>query len=333
MSGRVTMRDVARAAGVSPMTVSRALREDSTVNAKTRTAVRKAADRLGYVYDTTAQAFRAQRSGFLAVTLPSINNANFAATHRALTSALSETGLQILLGITDYDIEEEERHVRQLLARRPEGIILTGGAHTQQTLNLICALDIPVVEIWDQPEQPLGHVVGFSNTDAIGQIVGHLAERGHRRLGFIGASDESDRRGAERYRGAKAAAETLGLTMRFLDAGPAPISMTGGANAVKAADLSDIDALVCVSDPVAFGAVSACIQMGMRVPEDIAVTGFGAFEIATVSVPTLTTVDVFADKIGRTAGEIVSQVLRGQGTLGQVERIDTGSVLRVGGSS
>ncbi|MEM1268343.1 MAG: LacI family DNA-binding transcriptional regulator, partial [Pseudomonadota bacterium] len=146
------MRDVARAAGVSPMTVSRALKPGGLVNARTARTVREAASRLGYVYDATAQAFRAQRSGFLAVTLPSTNNANFAATHRGLTRALEGTDLQILLGITDYQVEEEERLVRQLLARRPEAIVLTGGTHTEATRGLLSSVDIPVIEIWDVPE-------------------------------------------------------------------------------------------------------------------------------------------------------------------------------------
>ena len=198
MGTKVTMRDVAKEAGVSPMTVSRAFKQDASVNAETRALVQAAADRLGYVYDSTAQAFRAQRSGFLAVTLPSINNANFASTHRALTQALMGTGLQLLLGITNYRVDEEERHVRQLLARRPEAIVLTGGHHSPATRRMLAAMDVPVVEIWDLPPDPIGHVVGFSNAAAMHLMVDHLVRSGRRRLGFLGATGDSDTRGAER---------------------------------------------------------------------------------------------------------------------------------------
>ena len=125
MGAKVTMRDVAREAGVSPMTVSRAFKQDTSVNAETRSAVQKAAAKLGYLYDSTAQAFRSQRSGFLAVTLPSINNANFASTHRALTRTLAGTDLQLLLGITNYRVEEEERARDE---HHPEGVADPGTA-------------------------------------------------------------------------------------------------------------------------------------------------------------------------------------------------------------
>ena len=312
MGTKVTMRDVARAAGVSPMTVSRAFKQDASVNAETRASVQEAADRLGYVYDTTAQAFRAQRSGFLAVTLPSINNANFAATHRALTAALAGTDLQLLLGITNYRIEEEERLVRQLLARRPEAMVLTGGHHTDKTRKLLSAIDIPLVEIWDLPSTPAGHVVGFSNADAMALIVAHLAANGRRKLAFLGASGDSDRRGADRRRGAMQAARDLGLPeILQVDAGMAPVSMSDGARAAERdfARIREMDALICVSDPVAFGAMMTLRRLGMRVPEDIAVTGFGAFEISQIAVPRITTVDVGADRIGEETGAVIRSVL------------------------
>lgn len=312
MGVRATMRDVAREAGVSPMTVSRAFKQDASVNAATRALVQEAADRLGYVYDTTAQAFRAQRSGFLAVTLPSINNANFAATHRALSRALAGADLQLLLGITDYRVEEEERLVRQLLARRPEAIVLTGGNHTDATRKLLAAMNVPVVEIWDLPPAPIDHVVGFSNAGAMELVVEHLLATGRRRLGFLGAMGDSDKRGAERMSGVLNAARRHGLPdVVLLDAGPAPISMADGANAVQSANsvLTKIDALVCVSDPVAFGAIMALQKLGFSVPGDIAVTGFGAFEIAGIADPQITTVDVGAEEIGNLAGKLVSTLL------------------------
>lgn len=334
MGARVTMRDVAQAVGMSPMTVSRALRDDRTVNSKTRERVRQVADDLGYVYDSTAQAFRTQKSGFVAVTLPSVNNANFAETFRALTNGLGEAGVQLLLGSTNYRVEREEELVRQLLTRNPEALVLTGGHHTDETRKLIQSRDLPVIEMWDLPDAPLGHVVGFSNGDAMEHIVQHLVQTGRRKLAFVGATERADMRGAARRAGVVAAAHTHGLpAVTMIDAGPAPVSMRHGAAAIEAIgpDIAQYDALVCVSDPVAFGCLSAVLRLGLNVPDDLAITGFGHFEVAKVSNPRITTVDVQAEDIGR---QVVS-LLRGifQDEVETTVRVDVGSALVLGETS
>ncbi|MGL6209203.1 MAG: LacI family DNA-binding transcriptional regulator, partial [Paracoccaceae bacterium] len=144
-----TMTDVARLAGVSPMSVSRAFKADASVSGQTREAILKAADELGYVFDSTASNLRSQKTDFVAVTIPSINNANFADTVRGLTEGLQARGLQILLGYTDYDMAKEEQLIEQLLRRRPEAIVVTGGHHTPRARRLLANAGIPVVETWD----------------------------------------------------------------------------------------------------------------------------------------------------------------------------------------
>ena len=327
------MRDVAEAVGVSPMTVSRAFKDDNSVNAETRERIRREADRLGYVYDTTATAFRTQKSGFIAVTLPSINNANFADTYRGLSVAMEGSGMQLLLGATNYRVEKEEELLRQLLTRNPEAVVLTGGHHTEATRELIAARDLPVIEMWDLPNEPLGHAVGFSNADAMAMIVEHLASTGRRKLAFVGASEGADSRGAERRLGAEAAAQRLGLPeMAVIDAGPAPVSMRHGAARIEALGegVRQFDALVCVSDPVAFGAISACQRMGLQVPHDIAVTGFGQFEVAQVCEPRITTVDVGARRIGEEVAALLDSVFSGEKVR---DRIEVPTRLVIGGTS
>lgn len=328
------MRDVARAVGMSPMTVSRALRDDRTVSEKTRSQIRQTAQTMGYVYDSTAQAFRTQKSGFVAVTLPSVNNANFAETFRALTNGLDDAGLQILLGSTNYNVEKEEQLVKQLSARNPEAIILTGGHHTDATRDLIQATGVPVIEMWDLPDAPLGHVVGFSNFDAMALIVGHLAKQGHRKLAFIGASDGADMRGVARRDGTVAAARALGLPeVVLIDAGPAPVSMRHGLAAIDSlgADVTKYDALVCVSDPVAFGCLSALQRLGLNAPDDIAVTGFGHFEIARTTNPPITTVNVEARKIGDEVVSLLHDLFDGKADT--AVRVEMETTLVLGGTT
>lgn len=327
------MRDVASELGVSPMTVSRAFRDDNTVSEKTRTQVREVARKLGYVYDSTATAFRTQKSGFVAITLPSINNANFAETYRGMTEAMSGSRMQLLLGATNYRLEREEQLVRQLLARNPEALLLTGGNHTDATRELVGALSIPVIEMWDLPKEPLGHSVGFSNAYAMTLIVDHLVSKGRRKLGFIGASEGADLRGAERRESVVSYAASINLPdVTLFDAGVAPVSMRNGAECVRSrvAELSDLDALVCVSDTVAFGAMSECKRLGIRVPEDIAITGFGQFDVALIAEPQITTVNVNARKIGETVADLLNSLFSG---LDAPKQIDLGAKLFEGGTT
>jgi len=324
------MRDVAKSVNLSPMTVSRALRDDKTVSSKTRELVKKAATDLGYVYDGTAQAFRTQKSGFVAITLPSVNNANFAETFRGLSNGLDGLGIQILLGATNYQLEKEHELVMQLLARKPEAIVLTGSSHLSQTRSVLEIAQIPIIEIWDLPSDPLGHVVGFSNANAMAQVVRHLASTGRRKLAFVGASEGTDMRGAARRDGAVSAAEELNLPeITMIDAGRAPVSMRQGSEVIMQSGngITRFDALVCVSDPVAFGVLNACRKLGLSVPDDIAVTGFGNFDLAKVSSPQITTVNVHANEIGTKVADVLRDIFDEKA---DKRHIDVGFELAIG---
>ncbi|WP_298822774.1 LacI family DNA-binding transcriptional regulator [uncultured Roseibium sp.] len=316
MQRPVTMKDVAEKAGVSVMTVSRAFKKHASVGEKTRKRILQIADDLGYVFDSTAATFKSQRTGFVAVTIPSINNANFADTVGALSEVLKASDLQVLLGYSNYDIREEERIVEQFLKRRPEAIVLTGGRHTDRTRQLLARAKIPVIETWDLPEDPIGHVVGFSNSATMHDLVGHLVKTGRKRIAFIGGDTDGDTRGADRRRGFINAMNRHNLSKdRLIGAGEPPISMREGADAMSLLlrDFPDTDAVICVSDLSAFGALTECMRKDVRVPEDIAIAGFGAYDISSVCVPTLTTVDPHPVEIGHKTGEIIVSLLRGSG--------------------
>jgi LacI family transcriptional regulator, gluconate utilization system Gnt-I transcriptional repressor len=306
------MADVARLAGVSPMTVSRAFKADSSVSDATRQAIRKAADDLGYVFDSTASNLRSQKTNFIAVTIPSINNANFADTLRGLSEGLKSRGLQILLGYTDYDMAEEERLIEQLLRRRPEAIVVTGGRHTLRARRMLENAGIPVIETWDLPENPIGHVVGFSNAAAVRGMVDHFVARGLTRIAFIGGDADRDTRGTDRREGFIAAMQSHGLdATRLIAAGPPPISMREGAAAMGRLldSMPDTQAVIAVSDLSAFGALTECQRRGIAVPGQVWIAGFGNYEIAEVSVPALTSINPYPREIGSQTAELIIRLL------------------------
>jgi LacI family gluconate utilization system Gnt-I transcriptional repressor len=310
------MADVAAKVGVSKMTVSRALnrvggssRSDSEA---LRQRILKACREMGYVIDQTARTFSSKRSGFVAALIPALNNSNFSDTAHGLTAALEGSGLQLLLGYTDYDLATEERLLRELLSRRPEAVVVTGGSHTPATRQLLKAAGVPVVETWDLPSDPVEHTVGFSNAEAVGQLVRHLHGKGYRRIAFLGGVPESDARGADRRHGFEMAMRQLKLDpKRSLSVGQAPVSMDHGAQGVAQLMLRwpDTDALVCVSDHPAFGALAECQRRGWKVPQQLAIAGFGGFEVAAASHPQITTVAVDCFGIGRTSGELLLRAI------------------------
>ena len=301
-----TMQDVARLAGVSAMTVSRALRSDSSISEPTRAKILEVIERVGYIPDQTANMLASRRSGFVAVLFPSLNNSNFADTARGITNALAGSGLQMLLGSTDYSAPHEEELIAAMLRRRPEGVILCGSNHTARCRRLLKSAGLPIIQVWDFPDDPLDQVVGFSNAEAASAMVHHLAERGYKRIGFIGSSMPADTRGADREAGYCRAIKELGLgPVRLINAGKPPGSMEQGAIALRPLleRWPDLDAIFCVSDLTAFGAIMELQRLSRKVPDDIAVAGFGDFEVSRAVNPRLTTVAVQSYEIGRVAGE------------------------------
>jgi LacI family transcriptional regulator, gluconate utilization system Gnt-I transcriptional repressor len=305
-NGPPTMADVGRLAGVSAMTVSRALKGNSYIAKNTLERILAAVDQLGYVLDQSAGGLSSRRSGFIATLVPSIDNSNFADTARGITDTLARTSMQLLLGYTNYSVEREEELIESMLRRRPEGIILTGGKHTARARAMLANADIPVIETWDIPEKPIEAVVGFSNADAMGALVHSLVGKGYSRFGFITGPEAADTRGRQRHVGFDKALAQHGLSSdRVVSIDAVPVRMSHGAEAIREllGQFPDTDIVVCVSDLPAFGAIMECQRMGLAVPDDIAIAGFGDYEIASVSEPGITTVNVDSYGIGAQAAQ------------------------------
>ncbi len=308
----VTMREVAEAAGVSSMTVSRALRSDSPVSKETRERILKVVKELNYVPDQMAGSLSSKRSGFVAVLVPSLNNLHFAETVQALTGELEKFGQQILLGHTDYSIEREEQLVEMMLRRRPEAMVLSYDGHTDRTISLLCAANIPIVELWERPAQPIDHTIGLSNDAAAFKMTNALIELGYSKLVFLCEPGDDWTRGASRRRGFVRAMKAAGLDAeRIIQIGTPPISIDHGAEALPILNerFPDTDCVFCVSDLPAFGLLSALQKEGVRVPEEIGVAGFGNFEVSRFSSPSISTVVVDPKRIGIAAGDLIGRLL------------------------
>lgn len=309
---RIKMSDVAKAAGVSAMTVSRALKHDGRIAPATRRRILKVVAELGYVPDRLASSFSSQRSGFVGVLVPSLNNPHFAETAAGLQEVLDPAGLQLLIGHTNYRRERAEQLIETFLERRPEAMIVTYDDHSPRARQRLSEAGIPVIEIWETPRTPIGHVVGFSNRAAARAMTEHLIAIGRRRIGYIGERDDKGTRGAQRRLGFLDALRAAGLdAKRRVSWCAPPITMSLGREAMLALlqEWPDTDAVMCVSDPAAFGALTACALHGRSVPGDIAIAGFGDFEISRCALPAIATVAVDGHQIGVRTGRLVLELL------------------------
>jgi len=300
----LTVADVALQAGVSPITVSRALHRPELVNEATRERVLETVRRMGYVPNLLAGSLASSRSHLVAVLLPTIANSIFADAVHAIMDRLTQAGYQTLLGRTGYSPEHEEVLLEAILGRRPDGVVLTGTLHTPGSRARLASAGIPVVEAWDLSDTVLDMQVGFSH-EAVGEAVAeHFFAKGYRRFAVITVDDPRGLRRCnrliERLRG-------HGITEVPVQVLPLPATFEVGRLGLQAllAAHPAPGLVFCSSDTVAMGVLAEAASRGLRVPQDIAVLGFGDTTNAAFAHPALSSVSVHA----RAMGEQVAQAL------------------------
>lgn len=331
-TGRVTLADVARLAGVSPITVSRALRGERAVDPQLVARVRAAVDQLGYLPDPAARALASRHGSHVAVLIPLLSNALFVDLLEQVQRTLRPAGYQALIGITHYDKQEEEQLLRELLLHRPAGMLVTGTDHSDATRELIGRSGVPCVHLMEAAGQPGLHGVGFSQQDAGAAMTRHLLGRGRRRIVFAAA--QLDPRTLQRLAGWRQALEAAGCyepALEWLD--PAPSSIGLGARLFEQILARDpgVDAVFFNNDDLAQGALLAALRLGVEVPGRIAVAGFNDLAGSDQMLPPLTTVRTPRGEIGAAAARMLLALMAGQPVARPCE--DLGYELVVRGST
>ena len=309
--GSVSLEDVARRAGVSIMTVSRAFRRPDALSEDTLSKVLKAASALGYLPNRIASGLRSRRSQTVACVIPTISSPVYARMVQGIADVITADGYSLVLGTSNYAVEDERRVMMSLLAYRPEAVILAGGDHRPELARSLAKLKAPVVELWELVAKPLDLNVGFSNHAAGTAIVDHLMKMGSRRIAFMTVNAEHARVRARRAAYEAAVAKVLGQAPIVIKA---DLSIEGGRRAmVRLRDrYPDVDGLFCTSDSIALGAMLKAVELGWSVPDEIAIAGFGDLEFARYIPPGLTTVRVPEYRVGQVAGEMIMRRLLGR---------------------
>jgi LacI family gluconate utilization system Gnt-I transcriptional repressor len=306
-SKSVTLHDVAREAGVSLITASRALSNPGVVSKKTIERVQRAVAATGYIPNLLAGGLKSKRSMMVAALVPTISVAQFLPTVKALTDELDAAGYQLILGQTGYDHAREVALLNTMVSRRPDGIVVAGLLRSDEAAERIRQLGIPVVETWDITERPVDMVVGFSHLKVGSAVAGYFLGKGWRHVGIATADDHRAMMRREGF------LSTLGREVPTVVV-PAPSNLALGRRALgelleKAPELQ---AVCCSSDQLAQGVLAEAQARGLRVPEDLAVCGFGDADFAPHLEPSLTTVQVDGAAIGRLAAQLLLRRCRGQ---------------------
>lgn len=320
--GGATLIDVAKVAGVSPITVSRAINQPHLVRPNTLARVQQAVQQTGYVKNMMAGALASNRSKLVSLVIPSIATPIFAEMVEAVTDTLTQAGYQLLLGLSRYEPWREEVLIETILSRRPDGIIVTGTLHTDNTRRRLQLSGVPVVEAWDMSPAPIDMVVGFSHEEVGQATARHLLERGYRRIAILAVNDP---RGARRNQGLQAELARHDLSVAAVQLMPLPTTLQLGREGLAQllAQAPDLDAIVCSSDTLAHGVLTEAMSRGLSVPGQVAVIGFGDLNFAAHTYPPLSTIRVDGRNLGHVAAQALLDRLDG-GNRTRPRVIDTG---------
>ncbi len=300
--GNATLRDVARAARVSTATVSRVMSQPGIVRPQTRRRVEREIARLHYVSDGPARALSTRRTHTIGAVIPTLDNAIYSVSTHSLQKALEPAGYTLLLACHEFDLDAEARMVRAFAGRGVDGLVLVGRAHAPETRKLIHAQGIPVVYTWALDSPRRGACVGFDNRAAGRLVAAHLLQLGHRRIGVICGRLEGNDRASDRLQGVREELRRARVALQAANVVEAHYSLQAGQDAVgQLLARADLSAVICGNDVLAIGAIQAAQRRGLRVPQDISITGLDDMEIASIVTPALTTVRFPIAEVGERA--------------------------------
>ena len=302
---RTSAKDVARLAGVSTATVSRVINSPEQVDEATRRVVVDAIAKLGYVPHGAARALRSDRSKMIGAIVPSFSYALYARTTSALQAALDAKGYAMVLAEHHYDLATETRIADQLITHGVDAFAFVGLHHDPALFARLERYGRPYVLTWGVDPMRRHPSVGFDNRAATFAITRHLIGLGHRRFGLLSAPTVDNDRATERGAGVRAALAEAGLELDKRCVAYGAIDLTTASSMMRRLlSLRDRPtAVIGTNDVFAVGAMVACRELGVRIPDEISITGVDNTELGATQTPPLTSIRTPIVEIGKAAGE------------------------------
>lgn len=323
----VRVEDVAREAGVSPITVSRALGAPHKVRAETRARVMEAVARTGYVVDSIASSLRSGRSSIVAVFVASLESRHFASAVQGALDAFEQSRFRLLFAQTGHGEAVRPDDIEAIRPFRPAALMFTGVRLDAAARAAIGALELPVIEVWSDSAEAVDMAAGASIAAGARLVGAHFAERGYRRVGYCGHTHGPGSAGLRGFReGYEGAGRRVGHVQPLEGAGTFRRGMLA-LDAICAA-LPACDAIFFDSDVLAAGALARAAERGIAVPAGLAIAGYGDLDFAAHTAPPLTSIRVSDYETGRLAGAMLRGRLEGQAPAEPVIQVPMELVLR-----
>ncbi|MEM7471671.1 MAG: substrate-binding domain-containing protein [Pseudomonadota bacterium] len=308
---KVDIVAVAKVARVSASTVSRYFNHPGLLKPATRSRIDKAVRKTGYIRNRAAQTIHGIRSGTIGVLVPTLDHAIFAEVVQAFSDEVDAQGFTILLASHGYDAQREYAILRKMLEHRVDGIVLTGLDHDEAVFQLIDSQSIPAILMWNYAENARYPSIGTDNWRAGQLIAEHILDLGHRDIACMLPPVAGNDRANARQVAIMQTLQAAGVSVR-------PEWQLTTVYSVAASKRDTIEllqrktrptALICGNDVLATGAMYGATAAGVRVSEEMSITGIGDFKGSADIEPPLTTVRIPAKRIGREAGAALSSAI------------------------
>jgi LacI family transcriptional regulator len=333
MKARTKVSDVALRAGVSVATVSRTFNTPDAVRADLRQRVHEAAQSLGYSPNPAAKALRMQRTHIVGAVVPTLDYAIYAQMLNSFQAAMSASGYMVFVLAAGFDNTNLYEPVRQLVDRGAEGLLIVGRIEDPRLQTFLEDGRIPTVTTYSYQEDCAFPSIGFDNYAATRQLADFLIQLGHRNMVMVSGPTTGNDRQQSRVRAFRDAAATAGIvkTTHVIER---TYSLHQGASAMRAIHVEHpaTTAIMCNSDVLAFGVLSECKNLGLRVPEDLTVTGFDNQDFAGLLDPPLTTVEVPALEMGARSAEGLLNAMKTRRRIASI-RLETNLIVRASAAS
>ncbi len=308
----ITIEDIARAADVGIATVSRTLNHPEIVRKDTRDKIMQVVHELGYIRSGAARALASKQTFTVGAIIPTLNNAIFAACMENFERVLSRANYTLLITVTNFDRDQETMQLHKLLERGVDAVLLIGLDHSKKSFALLEKSKVCAVSIFGSRQSGKIPCIGFDNRKASETIVQHLVSLGHKRIGMIAGITRGNDRARDRKKGVISALEKNNLVYHpslFIET---RYSHEHGRQAFQTLYGQKIkpSAIICGNDVLAMGALFEADAHGIRIPDQVSITGFDNLPITEHLKPALTTIDVPSAAMGVRAAEAIVQKLK-----------------------